>query len=212
VHPRHSTRSTGAGVRGPGLPTQRSRRGTHPSGVAWWQPPKPQRYRAQRNGTAGQARGRAGEDTARHRAPDATDVLPVVDAPARAGRTPPQQRRHARRERLLRRALLGVAAAAVLGPVLAFAAGYAAFSVPNPDEAVNNQVTVVSFADGSPLTRLVPEEGNRTKVPIDQPPAPAPPPDEPDVTPDDPGRPGILGDPGVDGPSDDQGCSVTPCG
>jgi peptidoglycan glycosyltransferase len=40
--------------------------------------------------------------------------------------------------------------------------------VPNPDEAVNNQVTVVSFADGSPLTRLVPEEGNRTKVPIDQ--------------------------------------------
>ncbi|TWF80879.1 peptidoglycan glycosyltransferase [Pseudonocardia hierapolitana] len=168
AHPRHSTRSTGAGVRGAGLPTQRSRRDAHPSGVAWWQPPKPQRNRAQRNGSAGQAPARAGEDTARHRAPEATDELPAVGAPARARRQSPQQQRHARRVRLLRRALLGVAAAAVLGPVLAFTAGYLAFSVPNPDEAVNNQVTVVSFADGSPLTRLVPEEGNRTKVPIDQ--------------------------------------------
>jgi peptidoglycan glycosyltransferase len=70
--------------------------------------------------------------------------------------------------RLLRRAALGAAAAAVLGPVLAFAVGYLVFSVPNPDEAVNNQVTVVSYADGSPLTRLVPEEGNRIKVPVDQ--------------------------------------------
>ena len=91
-------------------------------------------------------------------------MLPVVDAPARAARRPP----HARRVRLLRRALLVAAATTVLGPVFAFAAGYLAFSVPNPDEAVNNQVTVVSFADGSQLTRLVPEEGNRTKVPIDQ--------------------------------------------
>jgi peptidoglycan glycosyltransferase len=70
--------------------------------------------------------------------------------------------------RLLRRALLGVAAAVVVGPALAFTVGYLGFSVPNPDDAVNNQVTVVSFADGSPLTRLVPEEGNRIKVPIDQ--------------------------------------------
>jgi membrane peptidoglycan carboxypeptidase len=162
AHPRRSTRSTGPGVRRAGLPVQRSRRDTHPKGVAWWQPPKPQRNRSH-----GQAPGRAGEDTARHRAPDATDVLPVVQAPARAGRPSPQQR-HARRARLLRRALLGVAAAVALGPVLAFAVGYLAFSVPNPDEAVNHQVTVLSYADGSPLTRLVPEEGNRTKVPLDQ--------------------------------------------
>ncbi|WP_255622403.1 transglycosylase domain-containing protein [Pseudonocardia sp. DSM 110487] len=147
-------------MRRTGLPVQRSRRDTHPSRVAWWQPPKPQRNRPQRAGAPGQA----GEDTARHRAPDATDVLPVVDAPARASRSSPS----ARRVRLLRRAVLATAAAIVLGPVVAFVTGYLLFSVPNPDDAVNNQVAEVSFADGSPLTRLVPEEGNRTKVPLDQ--------------------------------------------
>jgi membrane peptidoglycan carboxypeptidase len=164
ARPRRSTRSTGTGARRAALPVQRSRRGTHPSGVGWWQPPKPQRNRAQRGGAPGQAPVRAGEDTARHRAPEATEVLPAVQARARARRLSPR----AQRMRLLRRALLGVAAAAVLGPVLAFAVGYLVFSVPNPDEAVNNQITVVSYADGSPLTRLVPEEGNRIKVPIDQ--------------------------------------------
>ncbi|GAA5137909.1 transglycosylase domain-containing protein [Pseudonocardia adelaidensis] len=169
AHPKRSTRSTEPGVRRAGLPVQRSRRDARPSGVGWWQPPKPQRHRAHsRTSAHGQAQARTGEDTARHRAPDATDVLPVVDAPARAGRPSPQEQRHARRVRLARRALFGTAAAVVLGPVLAFAIGYLVFSVPNPDEAVNNQVAVVSFADGSPLTRLVPEEGNRTKVPLDQ--------------------------------------------
>ncbi len=169
--PRRPTRSTGPGVRRAGLPVQRSRRDAHPSGVGWWQPPKPQRAKPQ--GPA--QKGRAGEDSARHRAPDATDVLPVVLAPARAGQgsrrrpaQPSAEQRCARRLRLLRRGLLGAAAAAVLGPLLAFAVGYLVFSVPNPDEAVNNQVAVVSFADRSPLTRLVPEEGNRIKVPIEQ--------------------------------------------
>ena len=136
-------------------PVHRSRRAAHPSGVGWWQPPKP-RNSPRRH----EARKDRAEDTARHRAPDATDELPVVLAPARAARSG--------RARLLRRGLLGAAAAAVLGPLLAFAVGYLAFSVPNPDQAVNNQVALVSFADGSQLTRLVPEEGNRIKVPIDE--------------------------------------------
>ena len=59
--------------------------------------------------------------------------------------------------------LLGVLAS----PMLAFGAGYLLFAVPNPDDAVNNQVALVSFADGSQLTRLVPEAGNRTKVGIE---------------------------------------------
>jgi membrane peptidoglycan carboxypeptidase len=147
VHGLHRRHSAG--------PVHRSRRAAHPSGVGWWQPPKP-RNSPQRH----QARKDRAEDTARHRAPDATDELPVVLAPARAARSG-----HAR---LLRRGLLGTAAAAVLGPLLAFAVGYLAFSVPDPDRAVNNQVAVVSFADGSPLTHLVPEEGNRIKVPIEQ--------------------------------------------
>jgi peptidoglycan glycosyltransferase len=52
--------------------------------------------------------------------------------------------------------------------VLAFAIGYLAFPVPSPDGAVNNQVALVSYGDGSPLTRLVPEEGDQTKVPLDE--------------------------------------------
>jgi membrane peptidoglycan carboxypeptidase len=162
ARPRHSTRSTGPGLRRGGLPVQRSRRDAHPSGVGWWQPPKPPKSQAQK--------GRGGEISARHRVPDPTEVLPLVLAPARATRPDPERlaalQRRARRLRLLRRGLLGVAAAAVLGPLLAFAVGYLAFSVPNPDQAVNNQVALVSFADGSQLTRLVPEEGNRIKVPI----------------------------------------------
>jgi peptidoglycan glycosyltransferase len=62
--------------------------------------------------------------------------------------------------------LLAIAATVVLGPVLAFAIGYALLPVPTPDDAVNNQVALLSYADGDPLTRLVPEQGNRTKVPI----------------------------------------------
>ena len=54
----------------------------------------------------------------------------------------------------------------MLGPVLAFAVGYVVFPVPTPDDVVNNQVALLSYADGDPLTRLVPEQGNRTKVPI----------------------------------------------
>lgn len=55
----------------------------------------------------------------------------------------------------------------MLGPVLAFALGYLFFAVPSPDDAVNNQVALVSFTDGTQLTRLVPEQGNRIKVPIE---------------------------------------------
>jgi membrane peptidoglycan carboxypeptidase len=70
------------------------------------------------------------------------------------------------RRRRIRLVLLGLAASAFLGPVLAFAVGYVVFPVPTPDDVVNNQVALLSYADGDPLTRLVPEQGNRTKVPI----------------------------------------------
>ncbi|MFC5994052.1 transglycosylase domain-containing protein [Pseudonocardia hispaniensis] len=59
-----------------------------------------------------------------------------------------------------------------MAPLLLFAIGYALFSVPSPDEAVNNQVALVSYADGSELARLVPEQGNRIKVPLEAIPVP----------------------------------------
>jgi membrane peptidoglycan carboxypeptidase len=153
-----------------------------PAAVGWWQPPKSR---------AGSSTG-AAEDPARHRVADSTDRLPAAQAAGRrlraggpapggppAGAPRPKRLSHhrrpltaaerrARRLRILRRALLGSAAGVVLGLVLAFAVGYLLFSVPSPDDAVNNQLAVVSFTDGTQLTRLVPEEGNRIKVAIEQ--------------------------------------------
>ena len=58
--------------------------------------------------------------------------------------------------------------AAALAPVVAFVLGYAFFAVPTPDDAVNNQVALIAYADGSQITRLVPEQGNRVVVPIEK--------------------------------------------
>ncbi|MDT7581203.1 MAG: hypothetical protein QOK35_2467, partial [Pseudonocardiales bacterium] len=66
------------------------------------------------------------------------------------------------------RAALGVAATAVLGPVVAFAFGFVFFAVPTPDDAAQNQVSVISYADGAQLTRIVPEQGNRIVVPLER--------------------------------------------
>jgi membrane peptidoglycan carboxypeptidase len=148
------------------LPLQRASRGNHPTGVGWWSPPK---NRKQVPGP---------DDSARHRVPELTEVMPVATPrrgwrlPRPPGRgdhrkplTPAQQK--ARRRKLIKRSLLGLVATVVLGPVLAFVIGYLVFSVPTPDDAVNNQVAVVSYDDGSALTRLVPQQGNRIKVPIE---------------------------------------------
>ncbi|GAA1833891.1 transglycosylase domain-containing protein [Pseudonocardia ailaonensis] len=56
----------------------------------------------------------------------------------------------------------------VLLPLLLLGIGWIAFAIPTADDAVNNQVATISYADGADLTRLVPEAGNRTKVTTDQ--------------------------------------------
>ncbi|WP_433274537.1 transglycosylase domain-containing protein [Pseudonocardia xinjiangensis] len=66
----------------------------------------------------------------------------------------------------------GGTAALLLAPLLAFVIGWLVFPVPDVDEAVNNQVALISYSDGSELTRLVPEAGNRTKVQLAQIPVP----------------------------------------
>ena len=157
--------------RRPQVPTQVSRRGAQAPGVSWWQPLK-----------TGRPSSAAVDDSARHRVPGPTEVLPAVDkaAPPRARNRPGNRRLtprrrppltpaqlQVRRRRRIRQGLLGSVATVVLGPVVAFALGYLFFAVPSPDDVVNNQVALVSFADGSQLTRLVPEQGNRIKVPIE---------------------------------------------
>jgi membrane peptidoglycan carboxypeptidase len=68
---------------------------------------------------------------------------------------------------------LRVAAAALVGtfvvfPALVFFVGYVCFSIPSPDDAVNKQIATINFTDGSQLAKVVPAEGNRIKVDIDQ--------------------------------------------
>jgi membrane peptidoglycan carboxypeptidase len=60
----------------------------------------------------------------------------------------------------------------VVAPALVFALGYMFFSIPTPDEAVSKQVATINFADRTELAKIVPEEGNRTKVTIGQVPKP----------------------------------------
>lgn len=56
----------------------------------------------------------------------------------------------------------------VVLPAMLFFVGYLWFSIPTPDDAVNKQVATISYADGSQLAKIVPQEGNRIKVGIDQ--------------------------------------------
>ncbi|MCW0211950.1 MAG: penicillin-binding protein [Pseudonocardia sp.] len=82
------------------------------------------------------------------------------------------EQRTARRRRRIRYGVLGGIASVILLPLLLLGIGWIFFSVPTPDEAVNNQVALISYTDGSQLTRLVPEQGNRTKVATAQIPVP----------------------------------------
>jgi len=79
------------------------------------------------------------------------------------------------RQRLWRRArllALGGIGVFVFVPVLAFTLGYLFFSIPTPDDAVNKQIAKINYSNGVELARVVPQEGNRIKVSIDQIPKP----------------------------------------
>ncbi len=151
----------------------------------WWQPP------IRTGTTTGEAEPRHRAGTARTDETRA-DQTRADQTPATGGRRPaawaalerrprpPTSGRSGRRSRIPRgprtprekrrlavKVVLWSVAGLLVSPLLAFGAGYVFFAVPNPDDAVNNQVALVAFADGSQLTRLVPEAGNRTKVGID---------------------------------------------
>lgn len=135
--------------------------------VGWWQPPTRRR-------TAAQDPGRTDRPGRRRAAPGRfAALLGRIRAPFGRGgsqhRRPdtPEERRRLRLRRVRNVALAGLATV-LLGPLLAFGLGWLFFSVPSPTDAVTNQVALVSYADGSRLTRLVPEEGNRIAVPIDE--------------------------------------------
>ncbi|MCE3554768.1 penicillin-binding protein [Pseudonocardia sp. RS11V-5] len=152
-----TTRTTGQ-TRRAAVPRAHSRRSR--TGVGWWQTPDPKKATGTATGLtpAPEATGPQGPlDLLRRRLGGSAHRRPLTPA-----------ERTARRRRRVKWGLLGGAAALVLLPLLFLGIGWLAFSVPTADDAVNNQVATISYADGADLTRLVPEQGNRTKVTVDQ--------------------------------------------
>jgi membrane peptidoglycan carboxypeptidase len=69
--------------------------------------------------------------------------------------------------------VLSVIAVLIIVPLVAFFAAYAVTKVPEPDELVTNQISNIYAQDGTTeIARIVPPEGNRTNVSIDQIPEP----------------------------------------
>jgi membrane peptidoglycan carboxypeptidase len=68
--------------------------------------------------------------------------------------------------RRIRRISYVVAAAGILGPIVAFVVAYQVVSVPSPAEvaATQNQVVTLYYADGSEMTKITPDGGDRTLV------------------------------------------------
>ncbi|CRK53743.1 Penicillin-binding protein 1A [Rhodococcus sp. RD6.2] len=81
-----------------------------------------------------------------------------------SGSAPPRRRR---RRRLLWAALATVVLL-LLVPATVFAVSYMRAVVPRPSDMRTNQVATIVAADGSPITKVVPPEGNRTDVAIDE--------------------------------------------
>ncbi len=70
--------------------------------------------------------------------------------------------------RWIRRALYITAAAVVVLPVITFAMAYLIVDVPKPGDIRTNQVSTLLASDGSELAKIVPPEGNRVDVNLDQ--------------------------------------------
>ncbi|WP_264199418.1 transglycosylase domain-containing protein [Pseudonocardia sp. ICBG601] len=91
--------------------------------------------------------------------------LGILDADQKAALSPEERR--TRRRRQVVYSLVGTAASVVLLPLLLLGLGWLLFPIPSTDDAVQNQIATVSYADGGQLARLVPEQGNRIKVGMD---------------------------------------------
>ncbi|MGE2714395.1 transglycosylase domain-containing protein [Mycolicibacterium litorale] len=84
---------------------------------------------------------------------------------------PPGARPHWRDQinwRWVRRGLIAAAAVLILLPLVTFGMAYMIVDVPNPGDIRTNQVSTILASDGSEIAKIVPPEGNRVDVNIDQ--------------------------------------------
>lgn len=70
--------------------------------------------------------------------------------------------------RWVRRGLLAAAAVFIVLPLITFGMAYLIVDVPQPGDIRTNQVSTILASDGSELAKIVPPEGNRVDVNIDQ--------------------------------------------
>ena len=68
----------------------------------------------------------------------------------------------------LRRGLYAAVAVLIVLPIVTFAMAYLIVDVPKPGDIRTNQVSTILASDGSELAKIVPPEGNRADVNIDQ--------------------------------------------
>jgi membrane peptidoglycan carboxypeptidase len=68
----------------------------------------------------------------------------------------------------VRRGLYVTAAAVLVLPIVTFAMAYLIVDVPKPGDIRTNQVSTILASDGSELAKIVPPEGNRVDVNLDQ--------------------------------------------
>jgi membrane peptidoglycan carboxypeptidase len=68
----------------------------------------------------------------------------------------------------VRRGLYATVAALILLPIVTFGMAYMIVDVPKPGDIRTNQVSTILASDGSELAKIVPPEGNRVDVNIDQ--------------------------------------------
>lgn len=68
----------------------------------------------------------------------------------------------------MRRGLIACAAILIVLPLLTFGMAYLIVDVPKPGDIRTAQVSTILASDGSEIAKIVPPEGNRVDVNIDQ--------------------------------------------
>ena len=108
------------------------------------------------------------------RAPPPPPPPPPPGRPPGGGAPPqgpaggPQRQRPQINWKWVRRGAVVAVAAMILLPIITFAMAYMIVEVPKPGDIRTNQVSTILASDGSELAKIVPPEGNRVDVNIDQ--------------------------------------------
>ncbi|HEU0191285.1 MAG TPA: transglycosylase domain-containing protein [Mycobacterium sp.] len=68
----------------------------------------------------------------------------------------------------VRRGIYAAAVVLLALPIITFAMAYSMVEIPQPGDIVTNQVSTVLFSDGTELGRIIPPEGNRVDVKLEQ--------------------------------------------